>query len=332
MHAMTPDVRSSFGAFAAGAVLAASAGAAWAAAAEFPSKPIRLIVPFATGSATDVSARLFGTELAKQMGQQVIADNRAGAGGAIGMQALAAAVPDGYVIGYAGPGPLAINPAITQTLPYNVARDFQPVSQAVEAALLLAVTTALPVKDIKGLIALARKRPGELSNASAGTGTIGHLAGEYFKMLTTTNILHVPYKGGGQATADVMSGHVQMLFDPLTGVGVHLQSGRLRALAVTGRKRLAAFPELPTVAESGVPGYEVMTWGGILAPAGIPRPVLDRLNAEMQRAVRSPVVIERYGSLGAVPVAGTPEQFAELIRSEAAKWAKVVKFAQVQPN
>jgi tripartite-type tricarboxylate transporter receptor subunit TctC len=329
---MVNDVRSLLGACALGINLAASAGGAWAAAAEFPGKPIRLIIPFAAGSATDVSARLFGTELAKQMGQQVIADNRAGAGGAIGMQALAAAVPDGYVIGYAGPGPLAINPAITPALPYNVARDFQPVSQAVEAALLLAVTTALPVKDIKGLIALARKRPGELSNASAGTGTIGHLAGEYFKMLTTTNILHVPYKGGGQATADVMSGHVQMLFDPLTGVGVHLQSGRLRALAVTGRKRLAAFPELPTVAESGVPGYEVMTWGGILAPAGIPRTVLDRLNAEMQRAVRSPVVIERYGSLGAVPVAGTPEQFAELIRSETTKWAKVAKFAQVQPN
>ncbi len=329
---MVNDVRSLLGACALGISLAASAGGAWAAAAEFPGKPIRLIIPFAAGSATDVSARLFGTELAKQMGQQVIADNRAGAGGAIGMQALAAAVPDGYVIGYAGPGPLAINPAITPALPYNVARDFQPVSQAVEAALLLAVTTALPVKDIKGLIALARKRPGELSNASAGTGTIGHLAGEYFKMLTSTNILHVPYKGGGQATADVMSGHVQMLFDPLTGVGVHLQSGRLRALAVTGRKRLAAFPELPTVAESGVPGYEVMTWGGILAPAGIPRTVLDRLNAEMQRAVRSPVVIERYGSLGAVPVAGTPEQFAELIRSETTKWAKVAKFAQVQPN
>jgi tripartite-type tricarboxylate transporter receptor subunit TctC len=329
---MNPDVRSLFGAVAICAGLVAGADTAWSAAAEFPGKPIRLIIPFAAGSATDVSARLFGTELAKQTGQQVVADNRAGAGGAIGMQALAAAVPDGYVIGYAGPGPLAINPAITPALPYNVARDFQPVSQAVEAALLLAVTTALPVKDIKSLIALARKRPGELSNASAGTGTIGHLAGEYFKMLTGTSILHVPYKGGGQATADVMAGHVQMLFDPLTGVGVHLQSGRLRALAVTGRKRLTAYPELPTVAESGVPGYEVMTWGGILAPAGIPRPVLDRLNAEMQRAVRSPVVIERYGSLGAVPVAGTPEQFAELIRSETAKWAKVVKFAQVQPN
>jgi tripartite-type tricarboxylate transporter receptor subunit TctC len=197
---------------------------------------------------------------------------------------------------------------------------------------MIAVTAALPAKDLKSLIALARKRPGELSNASAGTGTIGYLAGEYFKMLTGTRILHVPYKGGAQAATDVMAGHVQMLFDPLTGVGTHIQSGRLRALAVTGRTRLAAFPDVPTASEAGVPGYEVTTWGGILAPAGIARPVLDRLNAEMQRAVKSPLVIERYGALGAIPVASTPEQFAELIRSETAKWAKVVKFSQAQPN
>jgi len=314
------------------ATSAGAAGSALAAAAEFPSKPIRLIIPFAAGSATDVSARLFGTELARQMGQQVVADNRAGAGGAIGMQALAGATPDGYSIGYAGPGPLAINPTVTPGLPYNVARDFQPVSQAVTAPLMIAVTAALPAKDLKSLIALARKRPGELSNASAGTGTIGYLAGEYFKMLTGTRILHVPYKGGAQAATDVMAGHVQMLFDPLTGVGTHIQSGRLRALAVTGSTRLAAFPDVPTASEAGVPGYEVTTWGGILAPAGIARPVLDRLNAEMQRAVKAPLVIERYGALGAIPVASTPEQFAELIRSETAKWAKVVKFSQAQPN
>ncbi len=314
------------------ATSAGAAGSALAAGAEFPSKPIRLIIPFAAGSATDVSARLFGTELARQMGQQVVADNRAGAGGAIGMQALAGATPDGYSIGYAGPGPLAINPTVTPGLPYNVARDFQPVSQAVTAPLMIAVTAALPAKDLKSLIALARKRPGELSNASAGTGTIGYLAGEYFKMLTGTRILHVPYKGGAQAATDVMAGHVQMLFDPLTGVGTHIQSGRLRALAVTGRTRLAAFPDVPTASEAGVPGYEVTTWGGILAPAGIARPVLDRLNAEMQRAVKAPLVIERYSALGAIPVASTPEQFAELIRSETAKWAKVVKFSQAQPN
>jgi len=329
---MSPTVRHVFCPLLLAATFISAAAPASAAAAEFPNKPIRLVIPFAAGSATDVSARLFASELSRQMGQQVVADNRAGAGGAIGMQALASAAPDGYAIGYAGPGPLAINPAVTPGLPYNVARDFQPVSQAVEAPLMLAVTAALPVKDLKGLIALARKRPDDLSNASAGTGTIGYLAGEYFKMMTGTRILHVPYKGGGQAAADVMAGHVQMLFDPLTGVGTHIQSGRLRALAVTGARRLAVFPDVPTVAEAGVPGYEVTTWGGILAPAGIARPILDRLNAEMQRAVKAPLVVERYGALGAVPVASTPEQFAELIRSETAKWAKVVKFAQARAN
>ena len=329
---MNRTIRHCIGPLALAAALTGTAGSATGAAAEFPNKPIRLIIPFAAGSATDVSARLFGTELARQMGQQVVADNRAGAGGAIGMQALAGAAADGYVIGYAGPGPLAINPTVTPGLPYNVARDFQPVSQAVDAPLMLAVTAALAVKDLKGLIALARKRPGDLSNSSAGTGTIGYLAGEYFKMMTGTRILHVPYKGGAQAAADVMAGHVHMLFDPMTGVGAHIQSGRLRALAVTGAKRLPAFPDVPTVAESGVPGFEVTTWGGILAPAGIPRPVLDRLNAEMQRAVKAPLVIERYTALGAVPVAGIPEQFAELIRSETAKWAKVVRFSQAKTN
>jgi tripartite-type tricarboxylate transporter receptor subunit TctC len=309
-----------------------SFGVVSAAEPEFPIKPIRLIIPFATGSSTDVSARVFGTELARQMGQQVIADNRAGAGGAIGMQALATAAPDGYTIGYAGPGPLAINPVVTPNVPYNVERDFQPISQAVDAPLMLAVTTALAVKDVKGLIALARSRPGELSNASAGTGTIGFLAGEYFKMLTGTRIVHIPYKGGGQAVTDVMAGHVQMLFDPLTGIGTQIQSGRLRPLAVTGSKRLDAFPNVPTMIEAGVPGFVVTTWGGILGPAGMPKAALARLNAEMQKAVKSPLIIKHYGALGATPTASTPEQFAELIRSETAKWTKVVKFSQAQGN
>jgi tripartite-type tricarboxylate transporter receptor subunit TctC len=315
------------------AVLAGSIGPIGCAlAAEFPERPIRLIIPFAAGSATDVSARLYSAELSKLLGQQLIADNRAGAGGTIGMQALAAAPPDGYTIGYAGPGPLAINPSVTPNLPYDVARDFQAVSQAVEAPLMLAVTAALPAKDVKSLIALARARPGDLSNASAGTGTIGFLAGEYFKMMTGTRIVHIPYKGGAQAAADVVAGHVQILFDPLTGVAPQIQAGRLRGLAVTGLKRVAAFPNVPTIAESGVPGFEVATWGGIIAPAGLSRPALTRLNAAMQAAAKSPLIIERYAALGAVPKAGTPEQFTELIRSETAKWSKVVKFSQAQGN
>jgi len=309
------------------AVLIAAAHFAGAAlAADYPARALRLIVPFASGSATDTSARIYANELTKQMGQQVMADNRPGAGGAIGMQLLAKAAADGYIIGYAGPGPLAINRSVTPNLPYDVEKDFQPISQAVDAPLMLAVSPTLPVKTVKDLIALAKSRPGELSNGSAGTGTIGHLAGEYFKMKSGTSILHVPYKGGGQAAIDVMSGQVQLMFDPINGVSPHVRSGKLRGLAVTSRNRAKAFPAIPTVAES-IADFEVTTWGGILAPAGIPKPILAKLNTEMQTAVKSPTVIERYAALGAEPVASTPDQFAALIRSESAKWAEVVKRA-----
>ena len=297
-----------------------------AIAADYPNRPIRLFVPFASGSATDTSARIFANELSKQMGQQVIADNRPGAGGAIGMQLLAKATADGYTIGYAGAGPLAINRSVTPDLPYNVDKDFQPVSQAVDGPIMLAVSPTLPVKTVKDLIALAKSRPGDLSNGSAGTGTIGHLAGEYFKMKSGTRILHIPYKGGGQAAIDVMSGQVQLMFDPINGVSPHVRSGKLRGLAVTSRNRAKAFPDIPAVAEF-IKDFEVTTWGGILAPTGIPKPALTRLNAEMQKAVKSPTVIERYATLGAEPVSSTPEQFAALIRSETAKWAEVVKLA-----
>ena len=307
------------------ALFAGMVGSA-AMAADFPNRPVRMIVPFASGSATDTSARIYANELSKQMGQQVIADNRPGAGGAIGMQLLAKAAPDGYTIGYAGAGPLAINRSVTPNLPYDVEKDYQPISQAVDAPMMLAVSPTLPVKTVKDLIALAKSRPGDLSNGSAGTGTIGHLAGEYFKMKSGTRILHVPYKGGGQAAIDVMSGQVQLMFDPINGVSPHVRSGKLRGLAVTSRNRAKAFPAIPTVAET-IKDFEVTTWGGILAPAGIPKPALTRLNAEMQKAVKSPTVIERYGALGADPVSSTPEQFAALIRSESAKWAEVVKRA-----
>jgi len=311
-------------------IVSITAGTTGATAAAFPERPIRLIIPFAAGSATDVSARLYSAELSRQMGQQMIADNRAGAGGAIGLLAVAKAAPDGYTIAYAGAGPLSINPSVTPNQPFDVMRDFQPVSQAVEAPLMLAVTPTLPAKDVKSLIALARARPGDLSNASAGTGTIGYLAGEYFKMMTSTRVVHIPYKGGAQAASDVIAGHVQLIFDPLTGIAPHILSGRLRGLGVTGLTRLAAFPDIPTIAESGVPGFEVTTWGGIVAPAGLPKPILARLNAEMQTAAKSPLINERYAALGATPKAGTPEEFAELIRRETAKWAKVVKYAQAK--
>lgn len=313
--------------------------AAWAAlfvagaAAQqgYPNRPIRLIIPFASGSATDTSARLYAVELSKQLGQQVVPDNRAGAGGAIGMQALVKSAPDGYTIAYAGAGPLAINRSITPNLPYDVEKEVQAISQAASAPLFLAISPTLPVKSVKELIALAKSKPGQLANGSAGTGTVGHLAGEYFKIMSGTNILHVPYKGGAQAATDVMSGFVQLLFDPASSVAPHISSGRLRGLAVTAATRTKAFPELPTVAEAGVPGYEVTTWGGIISPVGVPRAIVTRLSEEMQKAAKSAFVTERYAPLGTDPVAGTPEEFTALIRREFTKWATVVKRIGLKP-
>ena len=295
------------------------------ALAQYPNRPIRMIVPFATGSATDTSARLYAVELSKQIGQQVVPDNRAGAGGAIGMQALVRAAPDGYTIAYAGAGPLAINRSVTPNLPYDVEKEVQAISQAVSSPLFLAISPALPVKSVKELIALAKAKPGQLANGSAGAGTVGHLAGEYFKILSGTDILHVPYKGGAQAATDAISGFVQVLFDPASSIAPYIRSGRLRGLAVTGAKRSKAFPELPTVAEAGVPGYEVTTWGGMIAPVGVPRAIVTRLSEEMQKAAKSAFVTERTAPLGAEPVASTPEEFTALIQREFTKWATVIK-------
>ena len=293
----------------------------------YPERPVRLIVPFAAGSATDSSARIFGMQMASQLGQQMIIDNRAGAGGAIGMQALVKAAPDGYTIAYAGAGPLAISRSINSNLPYDVEKEVQAISQAISSPLLLAVSPTLPVKNVRELIALAKSRPGQLANGSAGTGTVGHLAGEYFKGLSKTDILHVPYKGGAQAATDAMSGFVQILFDPTSSLSPHVTSGRLRGLAVTGSKRIKPFPNLPTVAESGLPGYEVTTWGGIIGPVGMPRNIVNRLSEEVLKASRSSTVIERFAALGSDPLGSTPEQFRDFIRKEYLKWAEVIKRA-----
>ncbi len=300
------------------------------ACAQYPDRAVRMIIPFAAGSATDISARLYAVELSRQMGQQFVPDNRAGAGGAIGMQALVKAVPDGYTIAYAGSGPLTINRSITPNLPYDVEKEVQAISQAVSAPLFLAISPTLPVRTVKQLIALAKTKPGQLANGSSGTGTVGHLAGEYFKMLSETQILHVPYKGGAQAATDVMSGFVQLLFDPATSVAPYIRSGRLRGLAVTGARRTKAFPDLATIAEAGVPGYEVTTWGGIIAPVGVPRAIVSRLSEEVQKAAKSAVVTERYEAVGADPVSSTPEEFTAYIRQEFIKWAKIVKRAGIK--
>ena len=296
-----------------------------AALAEYPEAPIRLIIPFASGSATDTSARIYATALSKQLGQQVVPDNRPGAGGAIGLELLARAAPNGYIIAYAGAGPLAINRSVSEKLPYDVEKDFAPISQAIDAPLIMAASPTLPVKTVKDVIALARARPGQLSNGSSGTGTIGYLAGELFKLMTNTQIVHIPYKGGAQAAIDVIAGHVQLIFDPINGVSPFVRSGKLRGLAVTGARRVGSFPDLPTVADSGVAGYEITTWGGLIAPVRVPKAIVARLSQEMRTAAASQFVKDSYVPLGAEPRASTPEEFAALIRRETAKWAEVVK-------
>jgi tripartite-type tricarboxylate transporter receptor subunit TctC len=307
--------------------LLASVAAPAVAQTAYPERVLRLIVPFAAGSATDSAARIFSTQLSTQLGQQIIVDNRAGAGGAIGMQAVAKSAPDGYTIAYAGAGPLAINRSMSANLPYDVEKEIQAISQAITSPLLLAVSPTLPVKNVKEMIALAKSRPNQMSFGSAGHGTVGHLAGEYFKSLSKTDILHVPYKGGAQAAVDTMSGFVQFLFDPTSSLAPHVTSGRLRGLAVTGPKRIKAFANLPTVAESGLPGYEVTTWGGIIGPAGMPKPIVTRLSDEVQKAAKSTTVIERFAVLGSDPLGSTPEQFTDFIRKEYLKWAEVIKRA-----
>ena len=243
------------------------------------------------------------------------------------MQAVAKSAPDGYTIAYAGAGPLAINRSMSANLPYDVEKEIQAISQAITSPLLLAVSPTLPVKNVREMIALAKSRPNQMSFGSAGHGTVGHLAGEYFKSLSKTDILHVPYKGGAQAAVDTMSGFVQFLFDPTSSLAPHVTSGRLRGLAVTGPKRIKAFANLPTVAESGLPGYEVTTWGGIIGPAGMPKHIVTRLSDEVQKAAKSTTVIERFAVLGSDPLGSTPEQFTDFIRKEYLKWAEVIKRA-----
>jgi tripartite-type tricarboxylate transporter receptor subunit TctC len=307
------------------AIAAAALLACEAAAAGYPERPVRLIVPQAPGSASDTVARLVAAALAQQLGQQVVVDNRPGGALMIGMELTARATPDGYTIGYAPVGALAISPNLASHAPINVLQDFKAVAHLANNQMLLAVTPSLPVRSVRDLIDYAKQNPGKLSNASSGNGTPGHVGFELFKLMTGTQIVHVPYKGGAAATTDLISGQVQLLMESLNSITPHARSGRVRGLAVTGAKRSPALPELPTIAEAGVPGYEATTWNGIVAPAAVPAAIVARLNAEINKALATPALREKFAAIGAEPAGGTPEQFAELIRTEYAKWGDVVK-------
>jgi tripartite-type tricarboxylate transporter receptor subunit TctC len=294
-------------------------------AAAYPDRPIRLIVPSAAGGGPDTVARLIAAEFTKQMGQQVVVDNRPGGAFTIGMDAIAKAAPDGYTIGYASVGPLAINRSLLPKMPYDPDRDLQAIGQVGMSQCIVGVTPSAPFKTVGELIAYAKKNPDRLTHGSSGNGSIDQLSAELFKMMTGTHMVHVPYKTGAQAVTELIAGQVNLMFANLPSIWTHVKSGKVRALAVTGPRRSPGFPEVPTVAEAGVPGYEAVTWGGIVTPAGVPKAIVARLNTEVNTAIATPTFKEKYGAIGNEPLGGTPEQFAAFIRKESAKWAEVVK-------
>ena len=295
------------------------------AQAEYPDRPIRLIVPQAAGSATDTVARLLQPELAREIGQPILIDNRPGGALTIGIDLVAKAAPDGYTIGMGPVGALAITRHMVAKLPYDIERDLEPVALLTRGQLLLAVTPSLPVKSVPELIAYAKDKPGKLMNASSSNGSPGHVGGELFKSMTGTDIVHVPYRGGAQAIGDLAAGQVNLMFESLNSIGPHARAGSVRALAVSGARRSPSLPDLPTIAEAGVPGYEAATWSGVIAPAGLPAPIRDKLNAAINRAIQSPTFRQHFAALGDEPAGGTPAEFADVIRKDSAKWADVVR-------
>jgi tripartite-type tricarboxylate transporter receptor subunit TctC len=296
-----------------------------ALAQQYPTKSIRIVVPFPPGGFSDTFARIIGNEINKSWGQQVVVDNRTGAGGTIGSDIVAKAPPDGYTLVMGTIGTHAINATLFSKLPYDPIRDFAPVAFVVEAEGLLVAHPSVPVKTTKELISLAKQKPGELTYASAGAGTTSHLAGELFKTLAKVDILHIPYKGNAPAITEMLAGQTSMLFATLPTVLPQVQANRLRPIAVLGSKRSLALPNIPTLAESGVRGFEVNNWTGILAPAGTPTAIISRLNAEANRVMQLPEVQARLPKEGLRHIAMTPPQFADFVKSERDKWGPIVK-------
>jgi tripartite-type tricarboxylate transporter receptor subunit TctC len=298
-----------------------------ALAQTYPSRPIRMIVPQAPGSASDTIARIIAAELTHQMKQQVVVDNRPGGALLLGLDLTAKAPPDGYTIGYGMVGALAISPNVVQKPPLDVQKDLQPVLQMTTGQMLLAAGQSTPFRSVQDIIAFAKQNPDKLFYASSGNGTPGHVGFELFKHMTGTSVVHVPYKGGAAGLTDLIAGQVQLMLESTNSITPYAKAGRVRGLAVSGPKRSVALPDLPTIAEAGVPGYEATTWTGIVAPVGMPRAIVMRLNAELNQVVASPTFKEKAAAIGSEPAGGTPEQFAAFIRTEHAKWAEVVRRA-----
>ena len=314
-----------------GVAMAGALAAPVVLAQAYPAKAIRVIVPSSPGGGTDILARVIAARLTEAWGQQVVVENRAGAGQMIGIELAAKAAPDGYSLLMAA-STLAINPVMYKKVPYDALRDFAPITQAAALPNILVAHPSLPVKNVKELVALAKARPGQLVYASAGHGTSPHLSFELFLYMTGTKMIHGPYKGTGPGAVDTVAGQVQLMMPNLLTALPHVKSGRLRALGVTSAKRSAGVPDVPTIAQAGVPGYEAIQWYGLLAPAGTPREIVTKLHGEIVKILAAPDTREKLSSDGAEPVGSTPEQFAAFIRAETEKWGKVVKAAGIQPE
>ena len=297
----------------------------------WPVRAVRIVVPSAPGGGADITARIIAPKLSEQLGQQVVVENRSGAGTMIGSEVVARAAPDGYTL-LMGISTLAINPSMYRKVPYNALKDFAPISQVVSLPNVLVTHPSLPAKTVKELVAFARARPGQLNYASAGIGTNPHLSMELFLTLTGLKMLHVPYKGAGPGIVDVVAGHVSVMTPSIISGLPHVKGGRLRALGVTSAKRAGGAPDIPTIAEAGVRGYEAVQWFGVLAPAGTSRELVARLHGEIVRLLQAADVRNRLFADGADPVGSSPEEFAAFLRAETAKWAKVVRDAGIQPE
>ena len=300
------------------------------ASAQYPERPIRIIVPAGVGGGSDIGTRLIAAELTKQLGQNVVVENRAGAGGILGTEAIARAAADGYTLGQGNFNSLNTNRVLSAKLPYDPDRDLQAIFFSHMGRNMLAVNRALPVSSVKDLITYAKANPGKLLYASGGNGSSGHFSGALLGFMTGIEMVHVPYKASGPAITDLVAGQVHLMSDNVQSIGPHVKAGRLRGLAVTTANRTAAYPDLPTVAEAGVPGFEIAPWAGYIAPAGVPKVIIARLNVELNRAIAVPAVREKFIEMGLEPRGGTPDEFARFVRSEVAKWSDVAKRAGVR--
>lgn len=314
-------------------LIAASFVAAAAEAAQrldYPTRPVRLIVPFAPGGSVDISSRILAGPLSEILGQQVVVDNRAGASGSIGASMVARSTPDGYTLVAGSSGSMTANRAVYSKLPYDSLRDFVPISMINVTPMVVVTYPGLPVASIKDLVELARAQPGKITVASAGVGSSNHLALELFQSMVGARLLHVPYKGTGAVYGDLIGGQVQAMFDQIASAVGHINGGKLRALAVTSLNRSSVLPNTPTIDESGVKGYDAASFTGVLAPAGTPQPVVDRLHEAVVKAARLPAVTERFKELAADPKTTTQQEFAQFLRDDIAKWQKVAQMANIK--